>query len=339
MYHLIANPSSQSGRDTQSIDTLRDLLRSRHRSFRLYYTRKSPASLPDPERPDQNDARSARELARSITSGCLPEADDAWDAPDGGAGTDMTTLIILGGDGTINEVINGISDFRNVQVGIVPVGSSNDFARGLGLPADPEAALRRIADGRLRRTIDLGSVTCGADTQAKRLFCVSAGIGYDASICAEALSSPVKDFFNRLHAGRLTYGVIGIRQIFGSPRTRVDVEMDGGRTFRMDRMLFSAVMNEPYEGGGYRFAPDADDRDGLLNLVVIGDISVPRALLSFPAAHAGRYYSIRGVNPFRVKRVHIQTSAPLWVHTDGEVGAQSCDITVECLPCMLQLIV
>lgn len=349
MYHLIANPSSQSGRDTQTIDKLQELLRREQRSFRLYYTQ-GPGS--------------ARELAGAITSGCLPEVADAWDAQEREGGSaddraqqDVLTLIILGGDGTINEVINGVSDFRNLQIGIVPVGSSNDFARGLGLPSDPEAALRRIAAGRMRRTVDLGRITCSstADTRSRlydsgrdgdgssgplqRLFCVSAGIGYDASICEEALSSPVKDFFNRFHLGRVTYGFIGVRQIFTSPRVRADVEMDGGRTFHTDRMLFSAILNEPYEGGGYRFAPDASDSDGKLNLVVIGDISVPKALLSFPAAHAGRYYSIRGVNPFQVKKVRIRTAEPLWVHTDGEVSVQSDDVTVECLPGMLNLIV
>lgn len=348
MFHLIANPSSQSGRNHPAVDRLRGLLQKKRIPYRLYFT---------------SGPGSARRLASAITSGPLPAASEVWppaEAPDAAAAgpeQGMPTLVILGGDGTINEAVNGISDFKNLRFGIVPVGSSNDFARGLGLPADPEEALGRILQGETRRTIDLGRVTfhntaalrsrlydSSADVSdgaavPQRLFCVSAGIGYDASICEEALSSPAKDFFNRLHLGKITYGYIGVKQIFTSRRVRADIEMDGGRTFHTDHMLFSAVMNEPYEGGGYRFAPDAIDDDGFLNLVAIGDISVPKALLSFPAAHAGRYYSIRGVNPFRIRKVRIRTADPLWVHTDGEVMLQSDDITIDCLPRILQLIV
>lgn len=338
MYHLIANPASRSGRDALTCSQLQALLTQKGCAWRLYRT---------------DGPGDARGLAEAITAGHLPEAAASFEA---GRGTDTPALIVLGGDGTVNEVINGIADFSAVQVGIVPVGSSNDFARGLGLPSDPEASIRRLAEGRVRRIIDLGRVTyhrtsdvrsrlydprqeSASSDSLQRLFCVSAGIGYDASICEEALSSHLKDVLNRFHLGKVTYGLIGIRQLFTNPRVRADVELDDGRRFHTDQMLFSAAMNEPYEGGGYRFAPDASDTDGLLTMLVIGDISIPKALLSFPAAHAGRYYTIRGVHHFAARRMRIRTSAPLWVHTDGEVMLQADDITLECLPGRLPLLV
>ena len=331
MYHLIVNPSSHSGSHTDVPEKLEQYLRMENIPVCRY---------------ESTAPGGAGKLAAQITSG-KGTKDSAG----------RETIVIFGGDGTINEVINGIRDFRNCCVGIVPSGSGNDFARGLALPPDPEIVLHRIVKGQVRRIIDLGRIVYHhtgsrrsrlhdqADDKKpekenlQRLFCVSAGIGLDAAICEEALISPVKNFFNRFHLGSLTYGIIGLRQVITCPKVRAEAELEDGSIICTDHLFFSAFMNESFEGGGYRFAPDASDTDGLLNMVMIGDVSVPKALLSFPAAHAGRCYSIKGVRHFPVKKVRFRTSEPLWVHTDGEVSFQSDDITVECLPRRLSLIV
>ena len=333
MYHLIVNPSSRSGSHAGVREQLEQMLRQRD----IPYCCHQSAAPGD-----------AGRLAAQVTSADGP---DTPDSPE--------VIVIMGGDGTINEVINGIQDFRKCRIGIVPAGSGNDFARGLMLPKDPEAVLRRIVQGQVRRTIDLGRVTFhstgarrsrlhdsadDAPQEAKlqdrqRLFCVSAGIGLDAAICEEALVSPVKDLFNRIRLGKLTYGMIGLRQVVTCPKIRAEAELPDGSTLRTDRMFFCAFMNEAFEGGGYRFAPDASDTDGRLNLVLVGDMAVPKALLSFPAAHAGKCYAVKGVRHISVRKVRIRTAEPLWVHTDGEVSFQSDDITVECLPGCLPLIV
>ena len=98
-------------------------------------------------------------------------------------------------------------------------------------------------------------------------------------------------------------------------------------------------MNCAYEGGGYRFAPDADPSDGRMTLVAVGDIPAPKAILSFPAAHAGKYFNIKGVHHFTIQSAEIRTAKPLWVHTDGEVSYQSDHISVKCLPQRLALLV
>lgn len=73
-----------------------------------------------------------------------------------------------------------------------------------------------------------------------------------------------------------------------------------------------------YEGGGFKFAPLADYRDGLLDLCVVGDLSKALILLALPTAFFGRHYMFRGITAYRARKVEIQTSAPLWVHTDGK---------------------
>lgn len=114
-----------------------------------------------------------------------------------------TVLVVLGGDGTINEVLNGIQDFSKVRLGFLPAGSSNDLARGLKL-SDIDTLIQRICTGSVTHTIDLGLLHYDRLPEIRdRIFAISCGIGYDAAICEEALHSRIKKFFNLLHQGKL----------------------------------------------------------------------------------------------------------------------------------------
>ena len=380
MYYCIANPSARSGNRSDSLEKLLTILRKQGIPCRLYYSQ-GPAH--------------ARHLAEIISS--LPRTAE-----------DPVNLIVAGGDGTFNEVLNGIRNYENLRLGLLPAGSGNDLARGLGLPDDPDVIIRMIAEGKVRRHIDLGalryhaisdvrtpgqSITKSASRKASKpssrkaeknsfrkaakpssrkaaesmtapkashaassmdccssadqiaagglehRFAISSGIGFDAAVCEEALSSNIKDFFNKFHLGKLSYGTIALRQILTAKKTACDITMDGGRSLHLDHLLFCAVMNCAFEGGGYRFAPDADPGDGEMTLIAVGDISRPKAILSFPAAHAGKYYDIKEVHHFRVRSAEIRTENPLWVHTDGEVFCKSRHISVTCLPGKAALIV
>ena len=99
------------------------------------------------------------------------------------------TLVTVGGDGTVNEVIDGIQDFSRVTFAYIPTGSSNDFARSLKLPSNPKTALMNILHPSYFRKIDLGLMTYGTRT---RRFAGSCGCGFDAAVCQEALGSPIK---------------------------------------------------------------------------------------------------------------------------------------------------
>ena len=111
-------------------------------------------------------------------------------------GNSPKTIVAIGGDGTVNEIINGITDFDNVRFGYIPTGSSNDFARGMGLPTNSKKALQSILFPRNIKEIDIGTVQY--ETTTKR-FGGSSGIGFDASVCQEAYSSPIKDFLNKIY--------------------------------------------------------------------------------------------------------------------------------------------
>lgn len=241
------------------------------------------------------------------------------------------TIVILGGDGTVNEALQGIRNFRQVRLGYIPTGSSNDLARDMGIGRNVEQTLLAMLDGGRERQMDLGCVAWKENGVCqKRYFLVSCGIGYDAAVCEEALSSRMKDAFNRVGLGKLTYLGIGLKQMFTIRYARAWVRLDGERTVHLKRMLFTASMLHRFEGGGFCFCPQADAQDGLLDLCVVDDVPAWRFPLIIPFALKGKHFRFRGVTHYRAARVDIRTSVPLWVQTDGEIPGKLDRIRVSC---------
>ena len=165
--------------------------------------------------------------------------------------------------------------------------------------------------------MDLGTVTY-EDGQSRH-FCVSCGIGYDAAVCEEALHSKMKNVLNKIGLGKLTYLSIALKQLFAAKAVSGKITLDNGYPITIDNMLFTACMLHRFEGGGFMFCPDADATDGILNLCVVGDLPKPIILMALPTAFSGSHYRFEGITPYQAKQVTIESSAPLWVHTDGEV--------------------
>ena len=179
-------------------------------------------------------------------------------------------LIVLGGDGTLNEAIQGMQHFEQVRLGYIPTGSSNDLARDLKIGHDIRPLMKKLLDGGTEHRMDLGCVTWNADGKTqKRHFLVSCGIGYDAAVCQEALDSPMKDALNKFGLGKLTYLGIGLKQMLTLQYCRASIRLDGREIIKAGKLLFAAGMIHRYEGGGFCFCPKADDQDGLLDLCVV----------------------------------------------------------------------
>ena len=321
MYYIIANPSSRSGQKSEVLPRLKTMLQEKGESYRVIRTQ-GPGH--------------ARRAAGEI---------EEVAAKAGG----VAKVVILGGDGTINEFLSGISDYSRICLGIVPTGSGNDMARGLELPGEKEI-LARIVDGRMRRRMDVGTVKfekpakgqasaepdrVGADT----VFAVSCGFGFDAAVCEQAIRSRVKKALNSIGLGTLSYGAIALQQLYSVKDAPCTIETIEGKTYSFDRILLAAMMNLQYQGGGYRFAPDAKIDDGLLNVSVISALSVPKKLVAFQAAATGKHYDLKEVTHFRTAGLTIRMGAPRWVHTDGEVTTMTEGITVGIIPRALALMV
>lgn len=284
-YDFIINPESRSGLGETTWKMIEPELKKQRVRYRIHMTAKR---------------KDAGKIAEELTSD--------------GRGH---TFVVLGGDGTLNEVINGIREPEKVTLGYIPIGSSNDFARGLRLPKDPMAALEAVLHpGKVIR-MDVGVISDG--TRSRR-FLVSAGIGFDASVCHEVCVSRWKVILNRLGLGKLSYAVVALDRLAKDRPAHLTLTMEDGSRREFPGTYFAAFMNLPYEGGGFKFCPDASPEDGLLDVIVAHGLPVPKILCLLPLAFGGKHIGFKGITILKCRSVRVEADTPLPLHTDGEPG-------------------
>lgn len=299
MYYIVINPASRSGRGLKIWEEqVKPVLRSEKIPYSARFSRENG------------------DVSRIVGEILTVQGDQP------------VSLIILGGDGTVNEALQAIPETAHVTLGYIPTGSSNDLARDLGIPTSPTEALELILHTGTVSPMDLGTILY-PDGQRRR-FCVSCGIGYDAAVCEEVQRSRIKAVLNRLGMGKLVYLGVALKQLFATKAISGRLSLDDEEPIDIGSVLFVTGMIHRYEGGGFKFCPDADDADGLLDLCAVGNIPKPLALCALPTAFMGKHYWFKGITPYRAKRFTIETSAPLWVHTDGEVTRRADRLTVTC---------
>lgn len=254
--------------------------------------------------------------------------------------TGELTLVVVGGDGTFNEVLNGITDFSRVTLGYIPAGSANDLGFSLGISSDPLHALVHILEGGSVCQMDIGKTTFHRD-ETSRYFAISSGIGLDAEACRLA-GGRLKAVLNRLHLGKLIYMINTVRLVLAYPTTEgklVFVGKNGERTERrVHRFFFLAGMNQPYEGGHLAMAAGARPDDGKISFAMASELSNIKALFSLGLLAAGQQERIPGYEVVDACACRIMLKDLLEVHTDGETHGGQWDITIECLSKKLQII-
>ena len=304
MYYFIVNPKSSSGNGRKKWDLVANALKNRNVDYKVYFTRQEGHAV---------------FLSRKI---CTHHND--------------ITLVAVGGDGTANEVLNGIADTTQITFGYIPTGSSNDLARALKIPSDPLAALEIILNP--KQLIDM-NIGCLASPDDRMSFAVSCGIGFDAAVCHEALHSRIKPFLNKIKLGKLTYLGIALKQLLLLKPSAMEVILDGNETYHYEDVYFITVMNQIYEGGGFMFCPDAKPDDGYLDICVVEQMSKLRALSLLPTAFHGNHVRAKGVHILRCRQVQIKAPHPLPVHADGELFDYQEELTVQLAKQTLSFIV
>lgn len=252
---------------------------------------------------------------------------------------DNICIVVIGGDGTMNEVINGIADFDKVRFGIIPTGSGNDFGGGLDLPKSPEENLQRIissykAGEDSYRAVDIGLVRWGQNQ--KKLFGISSGIGLDAIVCKKALSSKLKNVLNKLGLGSLTYVLLTIITLFSMKTADFEISYDNNKG-TLKKTIFAAAMNLRAEGGGVPMAPDANPYDGKLSISSASGIPKWITFLCLPFLVAGKHTHIKGFNLVSCREASIHSSQKMTLHADGEYVADVTDLTFRVYPQKLRL--
>ncbi|MBO0790245.1 MAG: diacylglycerol kinase family lipid kinase [Ktedonobacteraceae bacterium] len=221
-------------------------------------------------------------------------------------------IIIVGGDGSVHEVVNGLLEAgQRVPLGIVAAGSGNDFAwNTLNLPRDPQAAFERAFHGRL--------VEADAGTVNGRYFANSFSVGLDADIAVAARS--LKKYLHL--TGMPLYYTSTLRQLlFGYHRCPwLKFSLDEGRE-QCDparRFVLMAVTNGPTYGAGFRINPQADYTDGLFDICTIRYTPLLRALRLLPVVQKGEHSNLPEATFYRARTVHIECQKPVNIQMDGE---------------------
>lgn len=223
-------------------------------------------------------------------------------------------VVSVGGDGTINEVVNGLHDSGNigdVRLGIISTGTGGDYIRTLGIPRPYKEACQCLLSPR-KLVVDLGVVEyMNSGRTAKRLFVNFAGLGFDAEIVRRT----TQEFKALGSTASYLMGLLTTLILYKNKE--ISLIVDGEAVER--KVCTVLVNNGKYGGGGMFTAPDADLADGFLDVLIIGDLSKPDLLWSLPRLYKGTHLTHPKVTMKRAREVEIRSTQPLSLQADGEL--------------------
>jgi YegS/Rv2252/BmrU family lipid kinase len=266
---------------------------------------------------------------------------DAIDIAERAAEGGRTFLIACGGDGTINEVANGIlRSGKDVELGVLPSGTGGDFRRSLGLPLTNREAAVSLRTGKTK-TIDVGKVTFRDhdDRPASRYFLNVSSLGLASSIIKRVKSAKVFDWLpvDSLR-GRANFAVSTLREIVGLEPVTIRVRMDDGDEKMLQTINF-CIANARYFGGGMMIAPDAKLNDGVLDVVNIGDIGAIRIIINSHMLYRGTHHQLKEVHGTLARKIEVSAADPsqdIRLETDGELPGK-LPATYEIIPKALRV--
>ena len=251
------------------------------------------------------------------------EPQEATDVAKMGIEAGYRRIVAMGGDGTINEVVNGLIG-SDAVLDVIPAGTGNDFIRMLGIPSDPVRALN-VLENSAERTMDLGHI---ADT---RYFVNGVGIGLDAHVARDVLQ------MERLH-GAAAYVVAASKAVFSFNAFPVSIR---SADWEFDLTCLSlGVANGIYAGGGFKLAPKASIEDSLIDIAAIGDFPKLQRLIRLPQARAGKHLRLGNVHYRQLAEAEISSEDKLVAHVDGEPYRLPREaFTVKAVPNALRVLV
>jgi YegS/Rv2252/BmrU family lipid kinase len=244
-----------------------------------------------------------------------------------------TLVIAAGGDGTVHEVINGLMQVppeTRPRLGIVPLGSGNDFAHSIGITGSPTETLKRIYTGQPKH-IDLGVFEI--DHGKREYYNNTFGLGFDATVT-------IRTHHLTHMRGFMMYLVAVLQTIIlnlDAPMMHITTDLESWD----EETIMLVVCNGPREGGGFLVAPGSDSSDGILNYASVCHVSRLMMLRLIPEVMKGTHGRFKQVRLGQLHRMQIQADKPVTIHADGEVisgfGTDVRNVTVEVVPSAVEL--
>lgn len=273
---LFLNPTAGHGQAARKCSSLCGMLTSNGIAHELYESR-GPGDLED-------------QVRRAVAGGA-------------------DRVLVAGGDGSVHEAVNGIMlSGRQAALGVVPLGTGNDFAKACTIPLHWEDAvaflIERLKGGVAARHIDVGRMN-------NRYFANGAGIGFDARVTAIArrIRLPIGDFIY----------LLAVLKGLWEGLTTPDIEITCSDVAMSGPVTLINISNGPWIGGMFRIAPDAVNDDGELDLVIVNPLSRLRIMRLLPKLVKGTHTDEPEMSAYRVTDCIVVASEPVPSHLDGEV--------------------
>ena len=240
-------------------------------------------------------------------------------------------IVSIGGDGTVNEIVNGIMKSKNdPSLGIIPLGWANDFIKSTDIPSDIIEACKILIKGKTKK-IDIGAIN------SQIYFANICGVGFDAEVAQ--LANQMKSKHPNLRIlSAFIYVFATVKKLL-SPFSyhNVKIKFDGQEIH--SKILFIAISNGKIYGGRFNITPEAILDDGLLEVCVVEEMGRFKYLSIIPKVFKGTHASIKGINFYRAKEVIIQSSETILAQVSGEVIEGQKKFSITLLPKSLKLIV
>jgi len=223
-------------------------------------------------------------------------------------------VVSVGGDGTINEVVNGLYDEGNtadIMLGIISTGTGSDYIRTIGVPRTYQEACQCLTSPR-KLVVDIGVIEyMSAGQVVKRLFVNFAGIGFDA----EVVRATTQKFKALGSTASYLAGLVTTLLLYKNKKVSFIVDGEA-----VEKRVCTVLMNNgKYGGGGMFTAPDASLADGLLDVLIIGDLTKPDLLRSLPRIYKGTHLTHPKVTIKKAREIEIRSTEPVSLQADGEL--------------------
>ena len=306
MYQFIVNPSAGAGKGYRIWKRLERQLENDSQEYRVFFTER------------QGDAA---EIARNLTA----DKDEA------------KILVVVGGEGTYNEVLNGVSFKGMVTLGYVPAGFRNGLSKGFRSYRQVKSQIKRVLHPKYYKLMNYGILTCGGEEIFHRRFGGRCGIGLDAAICHDLLDCSYRHRLRRINVSRVLKFVIGMKQLFLAKPVKGYIVFDGTKRVEFNHIYFITfhVCEEKKQKKGM---PDHGEDAGKMRVYVANSSRKSKMVPILMDVIMGIRKKERGIRIFECTEASVHISRPLAVHVDGESCMCQQDMEIRCVPKRVRMI-
>ena len=306
MYQFIVNPSAGAGRGFRIWKKLESQLKKENREYQVFFT---------------ECKGDAAETAKKLTS----EKEES------------KNLVVVGGEGTYNEVLNGIAFRGLLTMGYVPVGFRNALFSGFQSNRKVNAHIKKIFHPKHYDLLHYGVLTCGDDELLNRRFAGRCGIGLDAAICHNMLCCQMTKPMNRIHMSKAVKFILGLKQLILAKPVKGYIVFDGSKKVEFNHLYFLTF----HVCGNNRRKNKQGNRDidcGKMREYLANSSKKFHMIPVLLDVIMGVRKKERGIRIYECNEAKIHLSRPLAVHTDGESCMCQQELELRCIPKRIRMI-